>query len=118
MIERLSRRLGRPDCPCPTARTRLLPMWAAPVRIQHGRDPLLVPIPTETAGVSPHVTDLAGVWKFSLLPPPEFWSNRVDPAGWADVTVPGELTAQGHPIARDSEYAVQAVDSYSRGREG
>jgi hypothetical protein len=48
---------------------------------------------------------LAGVWKFSLLPPPEFWSNRVDPVGWTDVTVPGELTAQGHPIARDSEYA-------------
>ena len=71
------------------------PLWPRPV---------IVPIPTETAGVSPHITDLAGVWKFSLLPPPEFWSNRVDPAAWTDVTVPGELTAQGHPIARDSEY--------------
>ncbi len=39
----------------------------------------------------------------SLLP--EFWTNRADPAAWAEVTVPGELTAQGQPIARDSEYA-------------
>jgi len=67
--------------------------------------PLIVPIPTEVAGVSPHITDLAGTWKFSLLPPPEFWSNGVNPASWSDVVVPGELTAQGHPIVRDSEYA-------------
>ena len=81
------------------------PVWPRPV---------IVPIPTEIAGVSPHVTDLAGAWKFSLLPPPEFWSNRVDPAGWTDVTVPGELTAQGMPIVRDCEYRLQAVNSHSR----
>ena len=66
---------------------------------------MIVPIPTEVAGVSPHITDLAGTWKFSLLPPLEFWSNGVNPASWSDVVVPGELTAQGHPIVRDSEYA-------------
>lgn len=71
------------------------PLWPRPV---------IVPIPTEVPGVSPHLTNLAGIWKCSLLPPAEFWSNRVDPAPWTEVTVPGELTAQGHPIARDSEY--------------
>jgi len=70
------------------------PVWPRPV---------IVPIPTQTAGNS-SLVDLAGVWKFSLLPPPEFWSDRVDPAGWTNVIVPGELAAQGHPIARDSEY--------------
>ncbi|MGD1103030.1 MAG: glycoside hydrolase family 2 TIM barrel-domain containing protein [Terriglobia bacterium] len=85
------------------------PVWPRPV---------IVPIPTETAGVSPHITDLAGDWKFSLLPPPEFWSNRVDPAGWTDVTVPGELTAQGHPIARDSEYPYKRSIHIPAGAKG
>jgi beta-galactosidase/beta-glucuronidase len=80
--------------------------------------PIIVPIPTEVAGVSPHVTDLAGPWKFSLLPPPEFWSNRVDPAAWADVIVPGELTAQGHPIARDCEYACKRSIHIPAGAKG
>jgi hypothetical protein len=61
---------------------------------------------------------LAGAWKFSLLPPPEFWSNRVDPAAWTDVTVPGELTAQGHPIARDSEYAYKRSVHIPAGAKG
>jgi beta-galactosidase/beta-glucuronidase len=61
---------------------------------------------------------LAGDWKFSLLPPPEFWSNRVDPAGWTDVTVPGELTAQGHPIARDSEYPYKRSIHIPAGAKG
>jgi beta-galactosidase/beta-glucuronidase len=61
---------------------------------------------------------LAGVWKFSLLPPPEFWSNRVDPAGWTDVTVPGELTAQGHPIVRDSEHPYKRSIRIPAGAKG
>jgi len=78
-----------------------------------------VPIPTETAGVSPHVIDLAGVWKFSLLPPAEFWLNSVDPSAWADITVPGELAAQGQAIARDSEYPYKrsiAVPASAKGK--
>jgi len=65
--------------------------------------PDIVPIPTEVAGVVQPVTDLGGEWKFSLVPPGEFWADRVDPAPWANVMVPGELTAQDMPIARDSE---------------
>ena len=81
--------------------------------------PILVPIPSELAGVSSHVTDLAGVWKFSPLPAPEFWSNRVNPAAWMDVTVPGELVAQGHAIARDCEYPYKRpihIPSDAKGR--
>jgi beta-galactosidase/beta-glucuronidase len=85
------------------------PVWPRPV---------IVPIPTEVPGVSPHITDLAGVWKFGLLPPPEFWSNGVNPAAWTDVTVPGELTAQGHPIARDSEYAYKRSMHIPAGAKG
>ena len=62
------------------------------------RRPVIVPVPTETAGISTHVIDLAGVWKFNLLPPPEFWSNSVDPSAWADITVPGELTARANRL--------------------
>jgi hypothetical protein len=90
--------------PLPGSQNPAAPSVGAPDANPVWPRPVIVPIPTETAGVSPPITDLAGVWKFSLLPPPEFWSNRVDPAGWTDVTVPGELTAQGHPIVRDSEY--------------
>jgi hypothetical protein len=47
---------------------------------------------------------LEGTWKFTLAPPREFWSNRVDPSAWADVNVPGELAMQGFEISRDVEY--------------
>lgn len=66
--------------------------------------PVIIPVPTETAGVAHPTIDLAGEWKFTLSPPVEFWTNRADPAAWSDVAVPGELTAQGLQIARDSEY--------------
>ena len=81
--------------------------------------PVIVPIPTEVAGVAHPVTDLGGVWKFSLLPPPEFWADHVDPAKWLNVNVPGELTAQGVPIVRDSEYAYKrslTIPSSARGK--
>jgi len=102
-----------PFCEDPTA-TKTAGPGANPVWPR----PVIVPIPTVTAGVSPHVTDLAGVWKFSLLPPPEFWSNSVDPSGWADVAVPGELTAQGQPIARDSEYPYKRSAHIPAGAKG
>ena len=71
--------------------------------------PVIVPIPTEVAGLTPHVTHLDGEWKFSLVPPAEFWSDGVDPANWMNIVVPGELAAQGVPIARDCEYAYKRV---------
>jgi beta-galactosidase/beta-glucuronidase len=67
--------------------------------------PVIVPVPTQVAGVPPPVIDLDGEWKFSLTPPAQFWANSLDPANWTNVQVPGELTAQGMPIVRDSEYA-------------
>ena len=85
------------------------PVWLRPV---------IVPIPTETAGVSPHVADLGGIWKFTLLPPTEFWSDHVDPSGWADVTVPGELMTQGQAIARDSEYPYRRSIDIPAGAKG
>ena len=66
--------------------------------------PQLVPIPVHTPGVANPVVDLNGTWKFSLSPPAEFWSNRVDPSSWPDMNVPGEAVMQGFNIARDAEY--------------
>jgi hypothetical protein len=57
-----------------------------------------------TPGVANPVVDLNGTWKFSLSPPAEFWSNRLDPSSWPDVKVPGEAVMQGFNIARDAEY--------------
>jgi hypothetical protein len=71
------------------------PVWPRPV---------IVPLPTETAGVREHLVNLGGTWKFTVSPPADFWSNDADPAAWPDVLVPGELAAQGIPIARDVEY--------------
>ena len=67
--------------------------------------PALVPLPEEVAGVSHPVVDLGGTWKVTTSPPAEFWGNGIDPSGWTDITVPGELTAQGIEFARDSECA-------------
>ncbi len=67
--------------------------------------PALVPLPSEVAGLARPIVDLAGTWRFTTSPPAEFWANRVDPKGWIDITVPGEITAQGIEFARDSECA-------------
>jgi len=67
--------------------------------------PVLVPLPKEVDRVSQPVVDLAGTWKLSTSPPAEFWTVGVDPAGWSDITVPGELAAQGIRFARDNEFA-------------
>lgn len=66
--------------------------------------PIIVPLPKEVADVSQPIVDLAGTWKFTTSPPADFWTNGVDPAGWPEITVPGELTAQGILFARDNEY--------------
>lgn len=82
--------------------------------------PIIVPIPTEVAGVPQPVVDLSGQWKFSLTPPAEFCAIKVDPAQWVSVTVPGELTAQGVPIVRDSEYAYKrpmAIPASAKGKK-
>lgn len=47
---------------------------------------------------------LSGGWKFRPEPPAEYWMNKVDPAGWDDVIVPGELMALGYDIKKDREY--------------
>jgi hypothetical protein len=81
---------------------------AAQVVVQAGRiwtRPVFVPLPKEVAGVRQPIVDLAGAWKFTTSPPAEFWAMGVDPAGWGDITVPGEITAQGIKFARDSECA-------------
>ncbi|MGA2075622.1 MAG: glycoside hydrolase family 2 TIM barrel-domain containing protein [Terriglobia bacterium] len=67
--------------------------------------PTIVPLPSGVPGVSQPLIDLAGTWKLTTSPASEFWTNAVDPSGWTDITVPGELTAQGIPFARDNEFA-------------
>jgi len=77
-----------------------LPAWAA----DEWPRPQLVPLPRQVHGVAAPVVSLDGAWKFTLSPPPEFWSNNSDPAVWSDVSVPGELVLQGFAISRDVEY--------------
>jgi beta-galactosidase/beta-glucuronidase len=45
--------------------------------------------------VSRSVISLQGKWRFNAAPPPDFWTNSVDPAAWREVTVPGQLSTQG-----------------------
>jgi hypothetical protein len=56
-------------------------------------------------GVAHPIVSLGGTWKLNVAPPAEFWSNRIDPASWADAAVPGYTVTQGFTIAPDSEYA-------------
>lgn len=67
--------------------------------------PIIIPLPIEVSGVSQPLIDLSGAWKLTTSPPSDFWMDAVDPTEWTDVTVPGELTAQGIPFARDNEFA-------------
>jgi beta-galactosidase len=58
----------------------------------------------EVGGVESPVVNLNGTWKFTLAPPEEFWSEEVDPAGWADIEVPGECLMQGFEIRHNVGY--------------
>jgi len=80
----------------------LLPSWAAANDVWPR--PELAPIPAPTRNVAHPVLNLDGVWKFSFLPPPEFWTNGIDTASWTDVKVPGELLPQGFALSRNVEY--------------
>jgi hypothetical protein len=67
--------------------------------------PAISPIPQATNGVANPVQNLDGTWKLAVDPPSNFWSNDVDPAGWADVSVPGQPTMQGFAIRQNVEFA-------------
>jgi alpha-L-fucosidase len=67
--------------------------------------PAITAVPTETAGLKNFVLDLSGTWKFAPAPPVRFWENDVDPAGWADIRVPGEWATQGWILVQDAERA-------------
>jgi len=58
----------------------------------------------EVAGVKNPVVSLNGTWKFTLTPPENFWSDDVNPAGWADIEVPGECLMQGFEIRHNVGY--------------
>ena len=82
--------------------------------------PVLVPLPKEVVGISHPVVDLGGTWKLTTTPSADFWTNDVDPTGWSDITVPGELTAQGIQFARDNEFAYKllvGIPTEARGKK-
>lgn len=56
-------------------------------------------------GVVKANVSLNGTWKFTLTPADEFWKNDVDPSGWDDMPVPGDVFAQGFNIVYDSPFA-------------
>lgn len=67
--------------------------------------PEIIPIPVYTEGVSQHIVDLNGTWKFALNAPENFWAVDTDLKNWLDIQVPGECVMQGYDIKQDKEYA-------------
>jgi beta-galactosidase len=55
-------------------------------------------------GVANSAVSLNGTWKFSLIPPQDFWSNDVRPDDWADIEVPGECLMQGFNVKHNTAY--------------
>ncbi len=58
----------------------------------------------EVAGVKNPVVSLNGIWKFTLTPPENFWSDDLDASSWADIEVPGECLMQGFEIRHNTGY--------------
>lgn len=72
--------------------------------------PIVTPIPVTTTGVTTPVVNLGGTtWKFNPAPPGTFWSNAVDPSGWANENVPGQPSMHGFSIPYDTEMAYKHV---------
>ena len=72
---------------------------------QVNETPIIVPLPQSVQGVAQPVISLNGTWKLHVNPPPEFWSEDVDPASWDDSPVPGYTPCQGYKIEQNHEYA-------------
>ncbi|MEN8201604.1 MAG: glycoside hydrolase family 2 TIM barrel-domain containing protein [Bacteroidota bacterium] len=47
---------------------------------------------------------LNGTWKFSMIPPENYWENDLDFQDWSDIRVPGECQMQGFAIQHDRPY--------------
>lgn len=72
-------------------------------------DAVLFPIPEYVQGVERSVMSLNGVWKFTMNPPEQPWSNISVSTSWQDIVVPGEITMQGFSIKHDQEYYYQTT---------
>ena len=80
----------------------------------------LIPIPISTAGVRKAVINLAGVWKFTVTPPAEFWRRDQDVSTWSNVEMPNEFAMLGFSIAPNTEYPcrrqIQIPSDYEKQR--
>ena len=73
-------------------------------RAARGATPRLHPVPAAVSGVRTPVLSLAGEWKFTATPQPEFWKPELDTSAWHSVEMPNEFAALGHAIAPNLEY--------------
>lgn len=85
----------------------LIALWAACAVVLFGRPIVAGPLPKSVTidGVRSSSISLDGTWKFTLDPPTECWLNEVSPDAWDEITVPGDVFAQGFPIRQDKPYA-------------
>lgn len=66
--------------------------------------PTVISLPASVEGVNHPAISLNGMWKFTLTPPAQFWTNAVDPDSWLDLKVPAEPWMHGYEISSDTEY--------------
>jgi hypothetical protein len=71
--------------------------------------PVVLPIPTFTAGVQQPYAGLDGRWEINAAPPDQFWADHASSDRWKQIVVPGQADMQGVAIKRDVAYAYRTT---------
>jgi beta-galactosidase len=69
-------------------------------------------------GTSQPVISLNGVWKFTMNPPENFFSNKILPDSWSDIKVPGECAMQGFAIRHNMPFVYKKSFTVPEDYEG
>ncbi len=68
----------------------------APVSTTHSPELRVTPPVASVSGLDTHQVSLNGTWQFMKDVPPDFDAGWADDYDWAEVTVPGHFSAEGH----------------------
>jgi len=55
-------------------------------------------------GTAQPVISLNGIWKFTMVPPVNFFLDEISSSDWKNISVPGECAMQGYSIKHNTPY--------------
>ena len=83
----------------------LIPFFSRATLFESGVAPSLTPRPIKVDALENAIIDLCGVWKFTPSPSAGFGTDKIVPASWSEIVVPGEWTMQKFTVKPNTRAA-------------